>query len=99
MERNVTIVTHRGGADLEGALTRAMLASAQMATRDYRMAGFARPFKRDGWFNHLFRAGEDSFLSLCEGLAVVHPDRLRPADLLAIDCVACLKIFTDGIQP
>lgn len=91
-ERNVTIIANRGGVDLNEAMTAAVDAALVMKGRGYRMAGFPRPFKGRERFNHLFANG--SHLALCGGLAVVATsDRLRPADLGAIDCVACLHEF------
>lgn len=95
-ERNVTIIAGKGGVDLNEAMAAAVDAAVAMVMKGFghRMAGFPRPFAGAGGperFYHLLAAG--SHLALCQGLAVVRPDRLRPADLGAIDCVACLHEF------
>jgi hypothetical protein len=61
----------------------------------YRMAGFPRPFAGPAGerFYHLFAPGEN--LALCKGLAVVRVQRLQPARLYEIDCLACLDAFTE----
>lgn len=83
--------------DLNESVTRAILAAAEAAGRDYRMAGFPRPFTASpDRFNHIFRAGEN--LSLCNRLAAVHPDRLRPLELPQIDCQACVDIFCEAMR-
>lgn len=79
----------------------ALAAAVTAGSKDYRMAGFPRPFTAQGRagdrFNHLFRAGEH--LALCGGLAVCSPTRLRPADLTQIDCIACLDAYTAAHRP
>lgn len=88
---NVTVIANRGGVDLNEAMTRAVDAAVAKALIGYRMAGFPQPFKGRERFYHLFVDG--AHLALCSGMAVVSPERLRPADLTAIDCITCLHEF------
>lgn len=98
--RHVVTVATRGGTDLDKAMLGLLDAALDKALLGYRMAGFPRLFKdgRDGpRFYHLFLAG--SHLSLCEGMAVARPDRLRPVVLADVGCVACLHEFTERTRP
>ena len=91
------------------ALMRAQDSIVLAVLSSYRMAGFQRPFQpRPGHrFNHLFHAvgapvvpdGGHAHLALCGGLAVLRPERLKPAFLSEIDCIACLDRFTDLTRP
>lgn len=79
---------------------RALEASLDRVLSEYRMAGFPRPFRNGGAgqrFNHLFPRGGNP--ALCGGLAAVHPNRLQPADLSRVDCLACLDALTERTRP
>lgn len=80
------------------AALRATEAIIANAMRAYRMAGFRKPFGNQpaARFNHLFDPGHH--LSICQTMAVVRPERLRPALLGEVNCVTCLAALAERMR-